>query len=215
MDNLASEVSWCSDRRYELADCGSGCRPLGGLEDHGGSLFADHDARRVRIAACDGRHDRRIRDAQAVHAIDPQLVVDNRVRALAHRSRADGVKGGGGDVADRPNDIVVSLDRGPRTELAWAKARHGGLLNDPTGEANGLERHDPVTLRGKKVRVDDRRLGRVRGADVNGASAIRTDVGDARGEGREWVELAASRSEAEGLNVVLELGVAKRGSDLA
>ena len=41
--------------------------------------------------------------------LDPQLVVDDRVRALAHRSRADRVKGGGGDVADRPHDLVVCL----------------------------------------------------------------------------------------------------------
>src|ERR1700730_11447860 len=71
-----------------LADRGSG----GGLDDHRGGLLADHNARRVSIARRDGRHDRGVGDAQAVDAVDTQLVVDDGLGAASHRRRADGME---------------------------------------------------------------------------------------------------------------------------
>ena len=59
--------------------------------DHVGGLLADHDGRCIGIAADQGRHHRRIDDAQAVEAVDFQTGVDHGHRVAAHFDGADRV----------------------------------------------------------------------------------------------------------------------------
>lgn len=44
------------------------------LGDHGRGLLADHDARRLRVARDDLRHDAGISDTQTLHTLDLQIV---------------------------------------------------------------------------------------------------------------------------------------------
>src|SRR5258706_7100276 len=80
--------------------------------DHVGSLLADHDGRRIGVAADQGRHDRGIDDAQAFNATDFQLGIDHRHRVDAHLAGADRMIDGIDALAQHLADIGVGLDAG-------------------------------------------------------------------------------------------------------
>ena len=61
-------------------------------EDHVGRFFGDHHDRRSRVPRRDRRHDRRVRDAQALHTDDPQLTVDDAIRGRGRPHTAGSIR---------------------------------------------------------------------------------------------------------------------------
>ena len=89
-------------------------RPRGGVfEDHRGAFLADHDRRRVGVAAGHLRHDRGVGDAQALDPVDPEPRIDDGVDLAAHAAGADRMQVGDAAHADFLDHLLVALDAGP------------------------------------------------------------------------------------------------------
>ena len=79
-------------------------------ENHICGFLADHDTRRVGIGIDDMRHDRRIRDAQVLHAMHLQSIIDHRHAIIAHFAAASWMINCRGEFADEVNEIGVRHD---------------------------------------------------------------------------------------------------------
>jgi hypothetical protein len=74
-------MAWVPSAGFQPLDPGGGHKV--------GRLFADHDRRRVDVAADDGRQNGGVGDAQALDATHAQPIVDHRLRIGAHAAGAD------------------------------------------------------------------------------------------------------------------------------
>src|SRR5690349_22034649 len=84
-----------------LAGCSRG-------QHHIGALLADHDRRRIGVAARQRRHDRRVGNAQALDAVHAQFAVDDGKRIRPHLAGSDRMIGGLGIVADPVEQLLVA-----------------------------------------------------------------------------------------------------------
>src|ERR1041385_6051941 len=87
------------------------------LQNHRGTLLANHDRGGVGVAAGDLRHDRGVGDAQAGNTVDPEARIDNGVDFAPHPAGADRVQVGDTAQADLLDELVVALHGGPRDHL--------------------------------------------------------------------------------------------------
>ena len=71
--------------------------------------LGDHGYRRIRVAADQGRHDRRIDDTQSLDATHAQLAVDNGGLVVPHAAAADRVIDRFGLAADKGDEIRIAL----------------------------------------------------------------------------------------------------------
>jgi hypothetical protein len=105
------------------------------VSDQVRGALGDGDRRRVRVPARNHRHHRRVDDAQALEAVDAQLIVDDGLRVLAHAAGADGVIDGEGRARDRVAHRLVAVAVGRRERLG-AVGRIAGWRADVERQAH-------------------------------------------------------------------------------
>ena len=87
-------------------------------------------------------------------------------------------------------------------------------------DAEGIHRHLPVLVGRQIIRLDPRRVGGICGAQADVAAAGRTQVRDAGGEGRKFVQRIAEFVERQRLHMKLDIGAllmrirAREGTEL-
>ena len=138
--------------------------------------------------------------------MDAQLRVDHRARAAAHGGGADRMEDAAGDRADsfEQGGVILSLRAGP--ELLRRIGGEGRLADDRAGDAHRLDRDLTVLGGGEIIGADGGRGERIGGMDPHIAAAVRAQVADAGGEGGKGVERAAERGQAQGLDMIFEIG---------
>jgi hypothetical protein len=108
----------------------------GVLEDHVGTLLADHDRGRIGVAGHDCRHDRGIDHAKPCKAVHSQPFVGHGGRVLPHSAGADGMEGGGAAAADEIEQLVVALAPVAGLDLLGYAARLGWIAGARRGSAD-------------------------------------------------------------------------------
>src|SRR5262245_38173451 len=99
----------------------------------GGRLLTDNDAGRHRIARRHARQNGRIRDAQAVDAVDLQPAIDNRHGIAAHFCCAALVPEGAKTVAKEAFEFTGVA--GSRCNLAYSERSQGSRVADAASNA--------------------------------------------------------------------------------
>src|SRR5690606_26780362 len=102
----------------------------GALADQVRGALADHDARGVGVAARDARHDRAIRDPEALDPAHAELPVDDRHLVDAHLAGADRVVDGRGPEPDLRLELRVGLAMRAGLELLADHMRDLRVLED-------------------------------------------------------------------------------------
>ncbi len=144
-------------------------------------LLADHDARRVRVAGHQCRHDGGVGHPQAPDPVNAQLVIHHRPRVLnrSHLARADVVVNGVTEMANDAFPICV----GEGGVIRTCRVRLVVELRPELFELSGRSDLEGVPYSGdqrfhverivKEVRLDPRVVERVRGSKQDPAFASR------------------------------------------
>ncbi len=105
-------------------------------------MFATRPYRRIEIGADDIRHHRRINDAQAVYAAQPQLSVDDRVVVRFHAASAARMEFGHQTLAQHALDLGISPDPVAWNDFAGAEPGNRRLRNDVARDLQALAHVD-------------------------------------------------------------------------
>jgi len=181
------------------------------LPDQIGGLFADHDGRRIGVAADQGRHDRGIDHAQALDAMHLQLRIDHGHRIGPHLAGADRVIDRIDPRAQDGADVVVGLHVGGEHVLFLQCAQRRRLHQPP----RGLEARDHRLQIGglaEEIRIDQRRLRRIAARKRDAAAALRPQQADVTGEACLLVALAAMVVEQRHDQMELDVGHVEIGA---
>jgi hypothetical protein len=129
-----------------------------------GGFLADHDGRRIEVAAHHRRHDRRIDDAQTLGAAHAQAGVDHGhgIVGSAHLAGGRRVEGALGLAPDVGVDVGVGGDRRPGRELRAAIGIERFLREDLAREADRVAEFLTIAFGREIVEKDPRRLPGIR-----------------------------------------------------
>src|SRR5258707_10233544 len=139
--------------------------------DHVGGLLADHDGRRIGVAADQGRHDRGIDDAQAFNATDFQLGIDHRHRVDAHLAGADRMIDGVDALAKNLPDILVGFDA-LRVHVRGLQRLECRRVKQPFCHLETSHHGIDVGILAEEVRIDRRRSKRIGALQPDAAAAL-------------------------------------------
>ena len=135
-------------------------------------LLGDHDRRCVGIAADEGRHHRRIDDAQPLQAAHAQLRVDDGERVVPHPARADRVIHGVGAPPQHVADFIVGVDvRGE--QVARGPAGECRRFHQPSCEAEARDHVVEVARVVEERGIDARCRERIGAVQRDRAAAAR------------------------------------------
>ena len=144
------------------ARCGVSACPSGRLEDHVRPLLGDHDRGRVGVAGGDGRHDRRIDDAQSGQSSQLQRRIDDGGRIRAHAAGADRVEDRRPDLAGGMLELVLRHRPGARLDLGRRMGREGlAFEHDRSCQADRVGGDAPIRRIAEIVGLDQRRRRRI------------------------------------------------------
>lgn len=108
------------------------------LFDHVRCFFSNHNRRRVRVAADDRWHYRRINHSQTLHAVHSQSWIDHggRVTGRSHLARAHRMVNGHAEMADRTFPILVGTKLVPRAPRYWYAVESRPVLSESSALAD-------------------------------------------------------------------------------
>jgi hypothetical protein len=132
------------------------------LQNEIGSLLSDHDRRRIDIAAYQMRHYRRINDAEAFDAANPESRVDDGGTVYAHLAGAARVKDRNALRAEILFPIVPGGHRRTRGQFRTNVSGKWRGGKDPTDHLATADQDIHIALVVQEASFDSWRIARIR-----------------------------------------------------
>ncbi len=146
--------------------------------DHVGGLLADHDGRRIGVAADQGRHDRGIDHAQALEPVNLQLRIDHGHRVVdAHLAGADRVIDGVDVLAQGFPDIGIALDACGE-DIGGLQRLQRGCVKQPFRHLEAGDHGIEVGFLAQEIWIDRGRGERIGALQPDAAMALRAQQAD-------------------------------------